>query len=141
MKAWGPLQSRDQALQKHGYKVLAYLCQERPDFLRSNFAAIVASLKAGVATALSAAKRYRLVCLQAVILALQSPEASSLHLPPDDVDSSEESPANQVLPCGSSLVNSNEFCSPALRVRALRLRLLYQPRNLVYAGKSASVVL
>lgn len=95
------MQSRDQALQKHGYKVLAYLCQERPDFLRSNFAAIVGSLKAGLATALSAAKRYRLVCLQAVILALQSPDASSLHLPKEDLEASDESPANQVPPSSS----------------------------------------
>lgn len=90
------VQLRDQALQKHGYKVLAYLCQDRSDFLRANSAAVISSLLAGVASSLSAAKRFRLACLQAVILALQSPDASSLELPPAVIESSEGNAANQV---------------------------------------------
>jgi hypothetical protein len=74
------VQSRDQALQKHGYKVLAYLCRHREDFFRADFQKIVDALLGGVATSLSAPKRFRLMCLQAVILVLQGAEPPPLDL-------------------------------------------------------------
>jgi hypothetical protein len=58
-------QERDQAVQKRAYRLLAYICAERHDFARAHLAEVLEALLAGVATSLSAAKRYRLRCLQA----------------------------------------------------------------------------
>ena len=57
-------QERDQAVQKRAYKILAFICAARPDFARPRLAEVLAALQAGVTSALSAAKRHRLACLQ-----------------------------------------------------------------------------
>ena len=86
----GCMQERDQALQKRAYKLLAHACEARPAYLRSHLQAILDALLAGVATALSAAKRWRLRCLQAVILLLQQSDAPHVTL---DGPSEEGAPA------------------------------------------------
>jgi len=65
MPLCAPRQERDQAVQKRAYRLLAYVCGERPDFAAAHLAEVLEALLAGVATSLSAAKRYRLRCLQA----------------------------------------------------------------------------
>ncbi len=72
------LQERDQAVQKKAYKVLAYICEHRPDFLLPHFGEVLAELQAGVTSSMSAAKRFRLRCLKAVILLLEGPQGSQL---------------------------------------------------------------
>ena len=57
-------QERDQAVQKRAYRLLAYICGRRPEFTRTHLGEVLGALLAGVATSLSAAKRYRLQCLQ-----------------------------------------------------------------------------
>ena len=51
-------------MQKRAYRLLAYICARRPDFTRAHLGEVLGALLAGVATSLSAAKRYRLHCLQ-----------------------------------------------------------------------------
>jgi hypothetical protein len=58
------LQEKDQAVQKRAYKLLAYILEERQDFALTHFQEILDSLLLGVASSMSAAKRYRLRCLQ-----------------------------------------------------------------------------
>ncbi len=58
------LQEKDQAVQKRAYKLLAYILEQRKDFAAANFQDILDSLLLGVASSMSAAKRYRLRCLQ-----------------------------------------------------------------------------
>ena len=74
------MQERDQALQKHAYKLLAHACEARPSYLHAHLQTLLDALLAGVATALSAAKRWRLRCLRAVVLLLQSPDAPHISL-------------------------------------------------------------
>lgn len=75
------MQERDQAVQKKAYKLIAYVCEHRPDFLRANCQDVTDCLLAGVVMSMSAAKRYRLRCLKALILLLQSAEAPEIHMP------------------------------------------------------------
>lgn len=63
---------KESALQKKGYKVLSYLCEHRPSFLRTNLKDVL-SLVAGT-TCLSAAKRYRLKTLKPLIIVLAGSE-------------------------------------------------------------------
>lgn len=49
--------STEPALQKKAYKVLAYLCQHRPSYLRSHLAQILPAVLGGTTGALSASKR------------------------------------------------------------------------------------
>ncbi len=58
------MQEKDQAIQKRAYKLLAYILEHRLDASLSNFQEILDSLLLGVATSMSAAKRYRLKCLK-----------------------------------------------------------------------------
>jgi len=58
------LQEKDQAVQKRAYKLLAYILEQRQDFAVAHFQEILDSLLLGVASSMSAAKRYRLRCLQ-----------------------------------------------------------------------------
>lgn len=58
------LQEKDQAVQKRAYRLLAYILEEREDFVRGNFQEVLDALLLGVASSFSAAKRYRLRCLQ-----------------------------------------------------------------------------
>ena len=68
-------------MQKKAYKLIAYVCEHRPDFLRANCQDVTDCLLAGVVMSMSAAKRYRLRCLKALILLLQSAEAPEIHMP------------------------------------------------------------
>ncbi|KAK9845416.1 hypothetical protein WJX81_006006 [Elliptochloris bilobata] len=74
------LQERDQAVQKRAYRVLAYVCARRADFTREHLGEVLEALLAGMATSLSAAKRYRLHCLQAAVLLLLAPDAPAVSL-------------------------------------------------------------
>ena len=58
------MQEKDQAVQKRAYKLLTYILEERQDFALAHFQDILDSLLLGVASSMSAAKRYRLRCLQ-----------------------------------------------------------------------------
>ncbi len=71
---------KDPAVQKKSYKIMAYLCESRPDFSEPNFAAVLSALADGTATAVSAAKRYRLRCLKAAILDLVRPDGPQADL-------------------------------------------------------------
>ena len=66
-------------MQKKAYKLVAYICEHRADFLRANCQDMTDCLLAGVITSMSAAKRYRLSCLKALILLLQSNAAPEIH--------------------------------------------------------------
>ena len=55
---------------------------------------VLETLLKGVTTALSAAKRYRLACLQAVVLALMAPDAPPVRLPNPSAGDEEEPPAD-----------------------------------------------
>lgn len=50
--------STEPALQKKAYKVLAYVCQHRPSYLRSHLAQILPAVLGGTTGALSASKRW-----------------------------------------------------------------------------------
>ena len=64
------MKGKDPAIQKKSYKILAYLCESRLDFVQPHFQEVLQVLLQGTATAVSAAKRYRLRCLKAAILEL-----------------------------------------------------------------------
>ena len=60
-------------MQKKCYKVLAHICEQRSDFLEPQFHEVLEALLAGAPASLSAAKRNRLRCLKAAILAMTRP--------------------------------------------------------------------
>lgn len=62
-------------MQKKAYKLVAYICEQRQDFLREQCQEVLDSMLAGVITSMSAAKQYRLRCLKALILLLQGGDA------------------------------------------------------------------
>lgn len=75
---------KDPAIQKKAYKILAYMCESRPDFVQPHFQGVLQVLLEGTATAVSAAKRYRLRCLKAAILEVvqwDGPELDLSELP------------------------------------------------------------
>lgn len=72
------MQERDQAVQKKAYKLVAYICEQRPDFLKQHCQDLLDCMLAGVVTSISAAKQYRLRCLKALILLLQSNDAPNV---------------------------------------------------------------
>jgi hypothetical protein len=72
-------QERDQAVQKRAYKVLAFICGACPHFIVPNLRDVLETLLSGVTYAMSAAKRYRLQCLQ-VCWGLQAAPAMPLFL-------------------------------------------------------------
>lgn len=74
-----PVQERDQAVQKKAYKLLAHVCEHRQDFLAEHFGDVLEALVTGMPTALSAAKRHRLRCLQVSVLLLLRPEVPGVH--------------------------------------------------------------
>ena len=92
------MQERDQAVQKKAYKLIAYVCEYRPDFLHANCQDITDCLLAGVVTSMSAAKRCRLRCLKALILLLQSNEAPQLSMPQTLPDAGQTETRQQVPP-------------------------------------------
>ena len=92
------MQERDQAVQKKAYKLIAYVCEHRPDFLRVNCQDVTDCLLAGVVMSMSAAKRYRLRCLKALILLLQSTEAPEIHMPQTLPDAGQTETRQQVEP-------------------------------------------
>ena len=83
-------------MQKKAYKLIAYICQHRPDFLKDNCQDVTDCLLAGVVTSMSAAKRYRLRCLKALILLLQSDEAPEIHMPQSMPDAGQTETRQQV---------------------------------------------
>ncbi|KAJ9506030.1 hypothetical protein QJQ45_002495 [Haematococcus lacustris] len=68
------LDTKEAALQKKGYKVLSYLVCSRPTFLRTHLGEVLSLVVGGATCSLSAAKRYRLRCLQPLILLLSGKE-------------------------------------------------------------------
>ena len=60
-------------MQKKCYKVLAYVCEQRPDFRDAHFQDVLDALMAGMPSSVSAAKRNRLRCLKAAVLAMARP--------------------------------------------------------------------
>ncbi|KAL3148459.1 hypothetical protein ABBQ38_013906 [Trebouxia sp. C0009 RCD-2024] len=101
------LQERDQAVQKKAYKLIAYICHHRPDFLKANCQDVTDCLLAGVVTSMSAAKRYRLRCLKALILLLQSDEAPEIHMPQSMPDAGQTETRQQVV---GSMVSEIILC-------------------------------
>lgn len=96
-------QERDASTQKKCYKVLAYLCEQRPDFLHAHFAEVVSGLAEAQPAALSASKRNRMRCLKAAVLALAAPDGPA---PAIGSGSSREEATKQVgapLPAGPQL--------------------------------------
>jgi ribosomal RNA-processing protein 12 len=71
---------KDPAIQKKSYKIIAYLCESRQDFVHPHFTDVLGVLLQGTGTAVSAAKRYRLRCLKASILELVTWEGDELDL-------------------------------------------------------------
>ncbi len=59
-------------------QVLAYLCEARPDFFEPRFAEVVAALQEALPSSVSAAKRNRLRCLKAAVLAMARPDGPRL---------------------------------------------------------------
>ena len=80
------LQAKDASVQKKCYKVLAYICEQRSDFLEPQFHEVLEALLAGAPASLSAAKRNRLRCLKAAILAMTRPGGPLLREPSDKDD-------------------------------------------------------
>lgn len=68
------------AIQKKSYKIIAYLCESRQDFVLPHFTDVLRILLEGTGTAVSAAKRYRLRCLKAMILELVAWEGEDIDL-------------------------------------------------------------
>ena len=86
-------------MQKKCYKVLAYVCEQRHDFLEVNFQDVVDALLAGMASSLSAAKRNRLRCLKAAVLAMARPDGPALSGPNlDETAGSRDEATKQVRP-------------------------------------------
>lgn len=73
------LQEKDQAVQKRAYKMLAYILEQREDFALSHFQEVLDSLLLGVASSMSAAKRYRLKCLQVSINTILDQDICNIH--------------------------------------------------------------
>ncbi|BDA46153.1 RRP12-like protein [Coccomyxa sp. Obi] len=106
--AKGAMQERDQAVQKRAYKLLAYITARRRDFTLPNLRDVLETLLTGVTSSLSAAKRYRLACLQAAVLLLLSPDAPAVDLrSEDDAGMSEEEQRKQVV---ATLVSEIVLC-------------------------------
>ncbi|GAB4822579.1 hypothetical protein N2152v2_009625 [Parachlorella kessleri] len=103
------LQEKDPAVQKKAYKILAYICEHRGAYMEAHFQDVLETVVAGMATSVSAAKRYRLRCLKAVILALARPgSAPAVELGDDDSDAmSPEDKAKQVV---ASMVGEIILC-------------------------------
>lgn len=69
--------------------MLAYLCEQRPDFLHAHFAEVAGALAEAQPAALSAAKRNRLRCLKAAVLALAAPDGPVLAAGEDEASREE----------------------------------------------------
>lgn len=66
------LQEKDVAVQKKAYKVLAYVCEQRTDFVNApgGLQQALEALLGAAQSANSAARRFRMRCLKAVVLLL-----------------------------------------------------------------------
>ena len=83
-------------MQKKSYKVLAYLCEQRPDFLDPHFQEVVEALLAAAPASLSAAKRNRLRCLKAAVLAMARPGGPAVQAGDGASSSSRDEATKQV---------------------------------------------
>lgn len=84
-------------MQKRAYKLLAYITARRRDFTLPAVREVVEALLEGVTSSLSAAKRYRLACLQAAVLLLLGPDAPEVDLGMEtDAGTSHEEQRKQV---------------------------------------------
>ena len=83
-------------MQKKCYKVLAYVCEQRPDFLEAHFQDVLDALMAGMPSSVSAAKRNRLRCLKAAVLAMARPDGPTVQPASDDVGGSRDDATKQV---------------------------------------------
>lgn len=115
---------KDPAFQKKAYKVLAYLCQARPDFCRPAFQEVVDALLQGGATAVSAAKRHRLLCLKAAILEMLAPDGP-------DVDVT-------TLPSLSAAVAADPNASDGTRVERVRMVITPMVSEIILCVKEAN---
>ncbi|KAL4855011.1 RRP12-like protein [Chlorella vulgaris] len=95
---------KDASVQKKCYKVLAYLCEQRPDFLQAHFQQVVSALADARAASLSAAKRNRLRCLKAVVLAMARPEGPELEAGEEEGTSREEATKQMVASMVSEII-------------------------------------
>lgn len=93
------MQERDQAVQKKAYKLVAYICEQRPDFLQQHCQDLLDCMLAGVVTSISAAKQYRLRCLKALILLLQSTAAPDVTMAQAPAEASPTEIKQQVCCC------------------------------------------
>ena len=74
-------EEREPALQKKGYKVMAYILESRADITEPQFQQLIEWLLLNVTTSVSAAKRYRLRCIKAALLLLIQPDGLPVSLP------------------------------------------------------------
>jgi ribosomal RNA-processing protein 12 len=85
-------------VQKKCYKVLAYICEQRPDFLEAHFQDVLDALMAGMPSSVSAAKRNRLRCLKAAVLAMARPDGPMAQPAGDDAGSRDDATKQVGLP-------------------------------------------
>ena len=97
-------------MQKMGYKLLAYITEQRSTFLRANADDVMQLLVLGLATAHSAAKRHRLRCLKAAILLCADP---SMNFAADDSDAT---PAERKMQARFALCQRPSLCRHAAAV-------------------------
>lgn len=74
-------EEREPALQKKGYKIMAYILESRADITQPQFQQLIEWLLLNVTTSLSAAKRYRLRCIKEALLLLIQPDGLPVSLP------------------------------------------------------------
>lgn len=98
------LSHAEPSVQKKSYKVLAYLCEQRPMFIRDHLKDVLQAIGSGGGAtgegqggtnkgAASASRRFRLRCLQPLVILLASPSSGSLDLglpKEDEEDMSDE---------------------------------------------------
>eukprot|EP00798_Chlamydomonas_sp_ICE-L_P031076 gene31076-6203_t len=72
------LSDSEPAVQKKSYKVLAYICEQRPEFMCTHLADIMQQVVSSTGASLSASKRFRLRCLKSLALILSTPDCPDL---------------------------------------------------------------
>ncbi|KAK9815144.1 hypothetical protein WJX73_008694 [Symbiochloris irregularis] len=132
------LQERDQALQKRAYKLLAHACNARgPAYPRAHLQPLLDALLAGVGTAMSAAKRWRLDCLKAIVLVLLSPDADWEGLRLDGDEAEAGNAAAQRRQVVSALVGEIVLCTKEVnqKTRAAAFQLLIALAKAMHAAE------
>ncbi|KAK9818389.1 hypothetical protein WJX72_011834 [[Myrmecia] bisecta] len=134
------LQERDQAVQKKAYRVLAYICEQRPDFLQPKFGDMVELLLAGMATSLSAAKRYRLRCLKAAILAIETGQAPEFEAVDEDGSLTQDQKRQQVV---ATMVSEIILCVKEVnkKTRIAAYELLIELAHAMHDANPPSLVM